>query len=270
MLIGNGMTERKRIIAAALWLTALAMPAALAQQPAPPPDPQPIARQSEEAPRDYPSVLLEVYGAMQGVRGVKEICNEAFPEFREQNEAAHAKWLEDYKTVRLEVVRRVDSLVDNEAGGNARQKAAIRDDLRKEYSELKKGLREQYQGYGQERFRTACQQYPQMTAGDSVNIPKVYETQLGIIRQTALAPVRQVAVAETKPAKGAARAAKATKGGKHSKGKSAKPTKKKKPAAKAKRVVSGKSAGKSATKSATKPAAKAVKKLPTQPADKQD
>ncbi|HXC37548.1 MAG TPA: hypothetical protein VN667_01265 [Burkholderiales bacterium] len=236
-------------------------------------DPQPIARQSEEAPRDYPSVLLEVYGAMQGVRGVKEICNEGFPEFRAQNEAAHAKWLEDYKDVRLEVVRRVDSLVDSEAGGDARKKAAIRDDLRKEYTELKKGLREQYQGYGQERFRAACQQYPQMTAGDSVNIPKVYETQLGIIRRTPLEPVRQVAVAETRPAKSAARAtraAKASKGAKHPKAKSAKPAKKKKPAGKAKRV-SGKDAAKSTTKTTKSSAAKTSgAKTSARPADKQD
>jgi hypothetical protein len=202
---------------------------------------QPLAQPSQDAPRDYASVLLEVYGAMQGVRGVKEICNEAYPEFHAANEAAHAKWLEDYKTVRLEVVHRVDALVDAEAHGDSHRKLALRNDLRKEYAELKDGLREQYQGYGAERFKSMCSQYPQMTLGEAVNIPKVYRAELDIIRKGPQAeraePIAALqakgdpeakaapkSVAEGRPAKAAAASTAKSKGkaGKHAKAKPSK------------------------------------------------
>lgn len=141
-----------------------------------------LGQRSTDSTGDYAMDLGQVYGAIQAVKFMRDICAEAFPDHIQANAAAYEKWRVRYKPFLQEMERHFSASMWREAKGDPQQHMLLlrrTDDMFMQYRE---GLKQQMTSDGPAKFRGQCRIYPTYLTTDRTNLEYYYTEQVATIR----------------------------------------------------------------------------------------
>lgn len=141
------------------------------------------AEQSTSSTGKHESDLAQVYGAIQAVKYMKEICADNLPKYIKQNETAYQKWRVKYKTFLQEIERHFSKMLWREAGRDPEKHMLILDKYDKILLGYKKGLANLMRNDGEKGIHNTCKIYPVYLTTDRTNLEYFYSEQLVTIRR---------------------------------------------------------------------------------------
>ena len=136
--------------------------------------------QPTQTTKNYYIALQQVYGAIMGVKNMKEICGDSFPEYIQTNDAAYKKWASRYRPFISEMEKHWTDWVWEEVKHDSQQRVAL---LSKIDSGIKRGIRSTITSEGPETFRGICKTYPLYLADKQNDKEHFYRAQVQTIRQ---------------------------------------------------------------------------------------
>lgn len=135
---------------------------------------------------DYASSLGAVIGAIYYMPARKEICEDAYPAFKDQNEQAYQGWRTKYRAFLQEIKQHQENLYTKVAKGDPNKLIQIWDDSSFYESErrlelLKEGMREELSRKTKEDAELRCSNYPRLL--DASNLEAHFAADVAIIRK---------------------------------------------------------------------------------------
>lgn len=142
-----------------------------------------FGEQSTDSTGDYAMDLGQVYGAVQALKFMKEICSEAFPAQSQSNELAYAKWRSRFLPFLQEVEKHWSAAAWREAKGDPKQHVDFLNKIANYFDQYKEGLRKQMSSDGLQPFQKQCGLYPTYLTTDRTNLEYFYAEQVTTLRK---------------------------------------------------------------------------------------
>jgi hypothetical protein len=141
------------------------------------------AEQSTDSSGDYYMDFGQVYGAAVGVQQYRDICSEAYPEFRTQNANAYATWRAKNLKFLQELEKHRTAIAWRESKGDEKKYVEALAKMSASFDRYKEALRDQFRSNGQEAFRRICMGYPEYLRSDRGNLEYFYAEQVATVRK---------------------------------------------------------------------------------------
>lgn len=132
---------------------------------------------------DYAMDLGQVYGAIRGAKFMGEICSDSFPEQRQSNAAAFARWRTRFLPFMQEMEKHFSALAWRESGGDPQKHVKFLADAEKTFDGYRIALESQMTADGPDVFAEQCKLYPAYLASDRMNLESYYAEQVAVIRK---------------------------------------------------------------------------------------
>ncbi|MCE7915274.1 MAG: hypothetical protein DYH15_11480 [Nitrosomonas sp. PRO4] len=121
-----------------------------------------------------------VYGAIDSVRIINELCNENYPEFKKQNDLAYSLWRSRYKDFIYKIEQYNHEIVKKTSKGNEASYAKQMLETAKSYENNKVTLHQMFSDFGEPTYRQTCFNYPMYTESEKADFPNYYNEHLQV------------------------------------------------------------------------------------------
>ena len=139
--------------------------------------------QSTDSTGDYAMDLGQVYGAVQSVMQMKDICSESFPELTQENETAYKNWRKHYLPFLQEVDKHWAAFAFREANGDPQKHVDFLNKMTNYFEQYKQGLHKQLSADGPDVFAKKCGMYAKYLTTDRTNLEYFYAEQVATMRR---------------------------------------------------------------------------------------
>lgn len=139
--------------------------------------------QATDSTGDYAMDLGQVYGAIQSVKQMKDICSDSFPALTKENEAAYQGWRKHYLSFLQEVDKHWTAFAWREANGNPQKYTEFLNKMTNYSEQYKQGLRKQLSADGTDAFAKQCGVYAKYLTTDRTNLEYFYAEQVATMRR---------------------------------------------------------------------------------------
>jgi hypothetical protein len=142
------------------------------------------AEKSDQSTGQISIDLGTVYGALEGIKHIRDICSDDFPKLRTENENAYTLWRQKYLPFLQEIERHWSAFAETQTNGGEPKKlyefrVAVGDQMNK----IKASQRDHMIRSGHEQFERVCQAYPRYLKTDRANLEYFYSEQVETIRR---------------------------------------------------------------------------------------
>lgn len=121
-----------------------------------------------------------VYGAIDSVRIINELCSRYYPEYKEENDRAYSSWRSKNKDFIYKVEQYNHAIVTKKSKAN---EASYRKEILKAaqiYEENKVAMHKMFSDYGEAVYRSTCAVYPDYTISEKADYPVYYKEHMQV------------------------------------------------------------------------------------------
>ncbi len=115
-----------------------------------------------------------VYGALDSVKIIKELCNTRFPEFKKQNDLAYKQWRSRNREFIYTIEQYNHAIVTRTSKGNEAEYRKMMLETAISFEKEKVLMDEMFSGFGQPVYRSTCASYPQYLVSEKADFPNYY------------------------------------------------------------------------------------------------
>ncbi len=123
-----------------------------------------------------------VYGAIDSVRIINELCNTKFPEYKKQNDRAYSLWRSRNKDFIYKIEQYNHAIVTKTSKGNeaSYSKQMLKTALA--YEENKVTMHETFSNFGEKAYRAMCSatHYKEYTESEKADFPNYYKEHIQV------------------------------------------------------------------------------------------
>ncbi|SET05655.1 hypothetical protein SAMN05216326_11091 [Nitrosomonas marina] len=121
-----------------------------------------------------------VYGAIDSVKIINELCNIEFPEYKKQNDLAYSLWRSQYKDFIYKIEQYNHEIVKKTSKGDEALYAKQMLDTAISYDNNKKTMHNMFSDFGENTYRQTCFNYPTYTESEKADFPNYYKEHLQV------------------------------------------------------------------------------------------
>lgn len=121
-----------------------------------------------------------VYGAIDSVRIINELCNTNFPQYKKQNNLAYSLWRSRYKEFIYKVEQYNHAIVTKTSKGNEASYRKQMVEAAQTYEENKAAMHKMFSDYGETIYRATCSAYPEYTESEKSDFPNHYKEHMQV------------------------------------------------------------------------------------------
>lgn len=121
-----------------------------------------------------------VYGAIDSVKIINELCDIEFPEYKKQNDIAYSLWRSRYKEFIYKIEKYNHEIVKKTSKGNEASYAKQMLDTAHTYEKNKEFMNQMFLDYGETVYRQTCSNYPAYTESEKTDFPNYYKEHLQV------------------------------------------------------------------------------------------
>ncbi len=115
-----------------------------------------------------------VYGAVDSVKIINELCNAKFPQYKKQNDRAYKLWRSRYKEFIYKIEQYNHEIVTKSSKGNMASYSKQLSDQAIRFEETKLVMHKMFSDYGEGVYREMCASYPEYTTSEKADFPNYY------------------------------------------------------------------------------------------------
>jgi hypothetical protein len=121
-----------------------------------------------------------VYGAIDSVKIIGEVCNAKFPEYKNENDRAYNLWRSRNKEFMYRVEQYNHAIVKKTSKGNeaSYRKQMIETPLI--YEQNKAAMHQMFSGLGETAYRATCSSYQEYTESEKADFPNYYKEHMQV------------------------------------------------------------------------------------------
>lgn len=121
-----------------------------------------------------------VYGAIDSVRIISELCNAKFPEYKTQSDRAYSSWRSRHKEFIYRIERYNHAIVTKTSKGNesSYRKQMIETELA--YERNKTAMHQMFSDLGETAYRATCSSYQEFTESEKADFPNYYKEHIQV------------------------------------------------------------------------------------------
>lgn len=121
-----------------------------------------------------------VYGAIDSVRIINELCNTKFPEYKKQNDYAYGLWRSRNKDFIYKVEQYNQTIVTKTSKGT---EASYRNQMletAQAHEQNKVAMHKMFSDYGEATYRATCSAYREYTESGKADFPNYYKEHMRV------------------------------------------------------------------------------------------
>jgi hypothetical protein len=115
-----------------------------------------------------------VYGAVDSVKIINELCNAKFPQYKKQNDRAYKLWRLRHKEFIYKVEQYNQEIMTKSSKGNIASYGKQVADNAMAFEENKVLMHKMFSDYGERSYRQVCSSYLEYTNSDKADFPNYY------------------------------------------------------------------------------------------------
>src|SRR5688500_12043762 len=121
-----------------------------------------------------------IYGVIDSVKIINELCNIEFTEYKKQNDLAYSLWRSLYKEFIYKIEQYNHEIVKKTSKGNEASYAKQMLDTAHTYEKNKVSINQMFSDYGETVYRQTCSNYPAYTESEKTDFPNYYKEHLQV------------------------------------------------------------------------------------------
>lgn len=121
-----------------------------------------------------------IYGAIDSVKIINELCNAKFPEYKKQNDRAYKLWRSRYKEFIYKIEQYNHEIVTKSSKGNMASYSKQLANDAMAFEQTKAQMHKMFSDYGESVYRETCSSYPVYTRSDKADFPNYYREHLEV------------------------------------------------------------------------------------------
>lgn len=141
-----------------------------------------------------------VYGAIDSVKIINELCNVNFPEYVAKNDRAYKLWKTKYEAFIYKVEQYNHAVANRESGGKDASYVKQMLETAKAYENNKVAMHQLFSGYGDAVYRSTCASYPEYTKSEKADFQNYYREHMQVFENigSVIRDIRPAKVARLK------------------------------------------------------------------------
>lgn len=124
-----------------------------------------------------------VYGAIDSVKIINELCNVNFPEYKMQNDRAYNQWRTKYKAFIYKVEQYNHAIVTKTSKGSDASYRKQMLETAQTYEKNKVAMHQMFFDYGDAVYRSTCASYPEYTESEKADFPNYYQEHMQVFKK---------------------------------------------------------------------------------------
>ena len=125
-----------------------------------------------------------VYGAIDSVRIINELCNTKFPEYKTQNDRAYSLWRSQYKEFIHKIEQYNHAIVTKTSKGNEASYRKQMLETAQTYEQNKIAMHQMFSDYGETTYRATCAAYREYTGSQKADFPNYYKEHMQVFENS--------------------------------------------------------------------------------------
>lgn len=121
-----------------------------------------------------------VYGAIDSVRIINELCNTKFPEYKKQNDRAYSLWRSRNKDFIYKVEQYNHAIVTKTSKGNEASYRKQMLETAQTYEQNKVAMHKMFSDYGETTYHATCSAYREYTESEKADFPNYYKEHMQV------------------------------------------------------------------------------------------
>lgn len=121
-----------------------------------------------------------VYGAIDSVRIINELCNTKFPEYKKQNDRAYSLWRSRNKEFIYKIEQYNHAIVTKISKGNDVSYRKQMLETAQTYDQNKVAMHQMFSDYGETTYRATCSAYREYTESEKADFPNYYKEHMQV------------------------------------------------------------------------------------------
>jgi len=121
-----------------------------------------------------------VYGAIDSVKIICELCNTKYPEYKKQNDRAYNSW----RSRNIEFIYKIEqynhAIVTRSSKGNGASYRKQMLETAQTYEQNKAAMHQMFSDYGEMVYRATCSAYSEYTESEKVDFPNYYKEHIQV------------------------------------------------------------------------------------------
>jgi hypothetical protein len=136
-----------------------------------------------QAPGSYEHDVGTIYGAVRGIKQVREICATVFPDDAETSLQALSEWRDKYRDFIIEIEAHFLHMVSKQSGKDDADYKAALIAFETEHKQRTAEIIEQMVGENKVELSTECEKFPSYLESDEANFEDKFTDQIERIRK---------------------------------------------------------------------------------------
>jgi hypothetical protein len=124
-----------------------------------------------------------VYGAIDSVRIINELCNMKFPEYKKKNDRAYSLWRSQNKDFIYKVEQYNHAIVTKTSKGNEASYRKQMLETAQAYEQNKSAMHKMFSDYGETAYRATCSAYREYTESEKADFPNYYKEHMQVFEK---------------------------------------------------------------------------------------
>lgn len=121
-----------------------------------------------------------VYGAIDSVKIINELCNTRFPQYKKQNDRAYSLWQSRSKEFIYKVEQYNHAIVTKTSKGNEVSYRKQMLETAQKYEQNKVALHKMLSDYGETTYHDTCSAYREYTESEKADFPNYYKEHMQV------------------------------------------------------------------------------------------
>lgn len=121
-----------------------------------------------------------VYGAIDSVKIINELCNTKFPQYKKQNDRAYSLWRLRNKEFIYKVEQYDLAIVTKTSKGNETSYRKQMLETAQTYEQNKVAMHKMFSDYGETTYHATCSAYREYTESEKADFPNYYREHMQV------------------------------------------------------------------------------------------
>lgn len=124
-----------------------------------------------------------VYGALDSVKIMNELCNQYYPNYKTQNDNAYQAWRQKYRDFIYKIEQYNHSIAQKIAKGDSESYRKHFLEAALAYEENKEAMRKTFLEFGPEIFQGSCESYPEYTQSYKADFANYFKEHIQVFEE---------------------------------------------------------------------------------------
>ena len=121
-----------------------------------------------------------VYGAIDSVKIISELCNAKFPEYKAQSDRAYNSWRSRHKEFIYRIEQYNHAIVTKTSKGSEASYRKQMIEAALLYEQNKAAIHQMFSGLGETAYRATCSSYQEYTESEKADFPNYYKEHMQV------------------------------------------------------------------------------------------